>query len=138
MLVYTLNQSLWIAALKEMDKPDFKSKYEPGSAKGAIDRDLIHKVFDSSHRHFHVADSREVQVRTYDLEPKMAARLDNDYKYHSPKDDQPERYVLIREAAKTLAILILKLSPPSREQSVALTHLDEVVMNTNAAIARNE
>lgn len=74
----------------------------------------------------------------YTVDDKMRLRLDNDYTYHSPKDDQASRYVEIREAAKTLAWIIVTRSPASREQSVALTHLDEVVMNANAAIARNE
>lgn len=68
----------------------------------------------------------------------MIDRINNDYTYHPPKGDQQERYIAIRDAAKELAALIVENSPFSREQSVALTHLDEVVMNTNAAIARNE
>lgn len=74
----------------------------------------------------------------YQIDSRMQARLDNDFKYHAPKDDQQERYVKIRDAAKVLAILICENSPSSREQSVALTELDHVVMMTNAAIARNE
>ena len=74
----------------------------------------------------------------YTVDDKMKARLENDYSYHAPKDDQAARYVQIRLAAKELAWIIVKLSPPSREQSIALTSLDQVVMATNAAIARNE
>lgn len=74
----------------------------------------------------------------YDIDAKMETRLENDFRYHAPKDDQQERYITIREAAKTLAKVICENSPVSREQSVALTHLDQVVMNANAAIARNE
>jgi len=74
----------------------------------------------------------------YQIEQKMMDRLDNDFRYHQPKDDQAERYQAIREKARELAVLICENSPVSREQSVALTHLDQVVMNTNAAIARNE
>ena len=51
---------------------------------------------------------------------------------------QAERYIEIRAAAKELAYIIVTVSPPSREQSVALTLLDQVVMEANAAIARNE
>ena len=74
----------------------------------------------------------------YTIDPKMQARLDNDFQYHSPKNDQPQRYIAIRDKAKELAILICENTPPSREQSVALTELDHVVMMANAAIARNE
>lgn len=77
-------------------------------------------------------------LHKYAIDEKMQKRLDNDFKYHAPKDDQQERYVYIRDQAKLLAIAIVMNSPASREQSVALTELDHVVMMTNAAIARNE
>jgi hypothetical protein len=65
-------------------------------------------------------------------------QLDVVYTYHSPKGDQPERYVAIREKAKELAALILASTPKSREQSVALTELETAIFWANAAIARNE
>jgi hypothetical protein len=68
----------------------------------------------------------------------MEARIERDFTYHPPKGDQAERYVKLRDKAKELALLIAKLTPASREQSSALTKLDEVVMHANAAIARNE
>lgn len=70
--------------------------------------------------------------------PINEERLEKDFSYHAPKDGQPARYVAIRDKAKELARLIMESTPPSREQSMALTHLDEVVMTANAAIARNE
>lgn len=60
------------------------------------------------------------------------------FTYHAPKTDQPERYERIRESARGLAQLILSLTPESREQSLAITKLQEVVMFANAAIAINE
>lgn len=77
-------------------------------------------------------------MKTYELDEKMKERLENDFTYHSPIDGQPERYQAIREKAKMLARTIIKRTPPSREQSVALTKLDEVVFWANASIARNE
>jgi len=74
----------------------------------------------------------------YPIVEPMASRLENDFKYHAPKEGQQERYIRIRNAAKELAIVICENTPPSREQSVALTDLDKVVMVANAAIARNE
>jgi hypothetical protein len=65
-------------------------------------------------------------------------RLEKDFTYHAPKADQPERYVAIRNKAKELARIIMELTPPSREQSLALTYLDMTVMQANASIARNE
>lgn len=74
----------------------------------------------------------------HELSGDMKTRIENDFQYHAPKGDQAERYILIREKAKELAIVIVGCSPRSREQSVALTELDHVVMMANAAIARNE
>jgi hypothetical protein len=74
----------------------------------------------------------------YPIDAKMQDRLDNDFSYHAPKDDQPARYNTIREFAHDFAVCIVENTPTSREQSVALTLLDQVVMEANAAIARNE
>lgn len=74
----------------------------------------------------------------YPVDEKMSARIENDFSYHSPKDDQPERYNAIREGAKSLAYLIVGSTPPSREQSLALTNLEQCVMFANAGIARGE
>jgi hypothetical protein len=74
----------------------------------------------------------------YPLDPKMQARLANDYTSHAPKPGQQERYQRIRDAARELAMVICENTPASREQSVALTNLDAAVFNANAAIARNE
>lgn len=74
----------------------------------------------------------------YPIHQMQQQRIDNDFSYHPPKDDQAARYVFIRQAARDLAIVICENTPTSREQSVALTLLDQVVMEANAAIARNE
>jgi len=68
----------------------------------------------------------------------QGTELDKVYTYHPPKGNQQERYVTIRETAKAFAALILWATPTSREQSLALTKLEEVVMWANSAIARNE
>jgi hypothetical protein len=65
-------------------------------------------------------------------------RIENNFKYHPPKNDQPERYELIRAGALRFAQLINGCCPHSRELSTALTDLEKVVFNANAAIARNE
>ena len=65
-------------------------------------------------------------------------RIAKDFVYHPPKDDQAERYAAMRKNAGDLASQIMKMTPASREQSTALTKLDEVVFWANAAIARNE
>ena len=62
----------------------------------------------------------------------------NNFSYHAPKDDQPERYEAIRHKCSMLAAYICEKCPESRERSLALTKLEEAVMWANAAIARNE
>lgn len=64
--------------------------------------------------------------------------LDKRFTYHKPKDGQPEKYKFLRGQAKELADNINQECPDSREKSVALARLDEVVFWANAAIARNE
>ena len=58
------------------------------------------------------------------------------FTYHAPKDGQPERYEMIRDKAKELALVFNHLCPESREQSLAFTKLEEAIMWANAAIAR--
>lgn len=65
-------------------------------------------------------------------------RIENNFKYHPPKGDQQERYELIRATAIQLALVINGCTPHSREQAFAFGHLEECVMQANAAIARNE
>ena len=72
------------------------------------------------------------------MDDKMRERIERDFTHHPPKEDQAARYAIIRADAKDLALRIVEMTPASREQSVALTKLDEVVMFANAAIARNE
>lgn len=71
-------------------------------------------------------------------EHRLREDIHNRFTYHPPKGDQSARYERIRTAAHDLAILLVESCPVSREQSLALTKLDEVVMHANSAIARNE
>ena len=68
----------------------------------------------------------------------LQLRIENDFTYHAPKPGQPERYQALREKAKEFALLIVELTPISREQSLAITHLEDAVASANSAIARNE
>ncbi|MFB0840963.1 Acb2/Tad1 domain-containing protein [Paenibacillus oleatilyticus] len=68
----------------------------------------------------------------------MNQQIENNFKYHAPKEGQPAKYDALREKAKELAYLIEELCPASRERSVAMTELETAVMWANAAIARNE
>jgi hypothetical protein len=64
-------------------------------------------------------------------------QIENNFKYHAPKDGQAEKYEQLRAKAKEYAAMILELCPESRERSVALTELETAMMWANAAIARN-
>uniref|UniRef100_A0A6M3IMQ8 Acb2/Tad1 hairpin domain-containing protein n=1 Tax=viral metagenome TaxID=1070528 RepID=A0A6M3IMQ8_9ZZZZ len=60
------------------------------------------------------------------------------FTYHPPKGTQANRYENIRDKALMFAMFLVAQTPESREQALALTHLDLVVMWANAAIARRE
>lgn len=73
-----------------------------------------------------------------DLTPEDETYLAKAFKYHAPKDDQSIRYNELRNLAAHMAVYIMQHSKPSREQSLALTKLEECMMWANAGIARNE
>lgn len=77
-------------------------------------------------------------MNTYEPSEKDKKQIENNFKYHAPKDGQAEKYEEIRAQAKALAEKLVTLCPPSRELSLALTELESSVMWANAAIARNE
>ncbi len=74
----------------------------------------------------------------YDIPERVLHQINRSFVYHRPKNDQQDRYAYLREQARSLAISIAEHTPPSREQSIALTKLEEALMFANAAIARNE
>lgn len=65
-------------------------------------------------------------------------QIEISFTYHSPKGTQQERYVMLRDEAKALALDILQMVPPGREQSLAITKLEEAIMWANKGIACNE
>lgn len=77
-------------------------------------------------------------VVKYPLNFEGVQYLQKLFTYHAPMPGQPERYAFIRQTALQFAIHIKSQTPVSREQSLALTKLEEVVMWANAAIARGE
>jgi hypothetical protein len=80
-------------------------------------------------------DDEETQAQTVQVDLDLEKR----FTYHAPKgSSQVDRYAQIRNKAKTYAYEIKRMTPSSREQSLALTHLEEAVFWANAAIARNE
>jgi len=85
-------------------------------------------------------DFREMMERIIRQERSMAALTDeelhNRFTSHDPKGNQSERYDAIRAECLATAITIRDKCPVSRESSVALTKLDEVMFWANASIAR--
>ncbi|MFP5377928.1 MAG: hypothetical protein ACLGIO_14255 [Acidimicrobiia bacterium] len=66
-------------------------------------------------------------------------RIDHDLTNHAPATPAViVAFETIRAEAKGLAHLIADQCPPGREQSLALTNLEQTVMWAVAAIARNQ
>lgn len=62
----------------------------------------------------------------------------NRFESRSMTEEQQHRSERLRVAAKVYAAEILKLTSPSREQSVALTKLEEASFFVTAAVARED
>jgi len=77
-------------------------------------------------------------MKAYPLTHQDRARLQRDYTYHQPDPEQPSRMEMIRDKCGELAEMVLSHTPRSREQSLALTHVELVSMYANAAISRGE
>jgi len=63
--------------------------------------------------------------------------IENNFKYHAPKNGQNDKYLALRAKGKELAYLIDELCPNSRDKSLAMTKLEEAIMWANASIARS-
>jgi hypothetical protein len=63
--------------------------------------------------------------------------LENRFTYHAPTSAKVVTHEDIRFACLGLANLINDDVPEGREKSLAITHLEEVMMWANAAIARS-
>jgi hypothetical protein len=64
-------------------------------------------------------------------------RVDNDFRYHPPRDGQQDVYEEVRRRAREYAHYLVDVVPASRELSTALTKLEECVMAANSGIARH-
>lgn len=67
--------------------------------------------------------------------PISESDLDNWFTYHRPTDEQLDRYVNIRDAAREFAGVVLRNTPASADQTVAIRKIREAVMVANASIA---
>lgn len=64
------------------------------------------------------------------------AELENRFTYHPPQDDRTrEAHMMVQELTLMLAKRLCDLCPDGRNLALALTHLEDVRMRANAAIA---
>ena len=64
-----------------------------------------------------------------------AKEIDNWFSYHTPNQEQINKYQVIRNTARSLAMVILDNTPSCADQTAAIRKLREAVMTANAAIA---
>lgn len=70
--------------------------------------------------------------------PVTEADLEERFNYHPPPTDSViYAHTTMRSAMLTAARNVVAKTPPCREQSLALTKLEEAMMWANAAVARN-
>lgn len=63
------------------------------------------------------------------------AELTNRFVYHPPNEERRVKHQRVTDATLALAKEIRDLCPEGRQLSLALTHLEDVRMRANAAIA---
>jgi len=64
--------------------------------------------------------------------------LNTRFTYQRPTEDTIPKFEVLRNTGKAFAELIVECCPPSREQSLAITKLEEVIFWANASIARKK
>jgi len=67
--------------------------------------------------------------------PWTKESLEPIFTYQPPTPEQIPKYVLIRDAAKAFANVVLENTPPSADQTAAIRKIREAVMTANASIA---
>jgi len=78
------------------------------------------------------------EVQHYPADAKEEKQIHEWFTYHSPKGDQQDRYVILRDQARELAFTIQRIVPQCADRSAAIRKLRECIMTANAAIACNE
>ena len=64
--------------------------------------------------------------------------IENRFRYHAPNEERKLKHASVTELMIETAKKIRDLTPSSRGQSLALTHLEDARMWANQAIATNE
>lgn len=58
------------------------------------------------------------------------------FDYHAPDEQRSQHHAVVRRYIGDLAVLLARDLPEGREKSLVLTHLEEAMFWSNAAIAR--
>ena len=66
-----------------------------------------------------------------------AADIKRRFTYHAPDDHDVRVHEAVRQACRNLAELLNNALPEGREKSLAITHLEDTMMWSNASIARD-
>lgn len=70
---------------------------------------------------------------------ELHARVEHNMTNHAPTSQEVvDTFERLRSAAKDFAHLVVDLVPPSREQSLALTEVEQALMWAVAGVARNQ
>lgn len=64
-------------------------------------------------------------------------RMENDFAYHAPDAEKARKHEAVRAAARAFARYVADACPEGREQSLAITKIEEAMFWANAALARN-
>ena len=68
----------------------------------------------------------------------LSEEMLNRFKYHKPSTAETViSHEFMREAAALYGSLVLEVVPPGREQSLAITKIEEAMFWANAGIARD-
>lgn len=62
--------------------------------------------------------------------------LENRFNYHKPDEEKALKHHTARNECHKLALVIVALTPDGREQSLAVTKIEEAMFWANAALAR--
>lgn len=64
--------------------------------------------------------------------------IKNRFRYHPPTSDRAYKHAAVRSQVESLANVLNVEVPEGREKSLVMTHLEEVMFWSNAAIARSK
>lgn len=69
------------------------------------------------------------------IDAQIEERLEHLFKYHAPTEETIPKYNAINAAAKEFARTVMKVCPPSADQSAALRLIRDARMTANASVA---